>query len=855
MRIFIKSAAVLIAAFSTAAAQQEATINIHANQVQCRLSDEVRGANMEDLHYQMVGGFDSQLIHGESFFEPSPTELAQKSGWVEGFTSVGGTWRVQPDGVLRVDVREGRIDKAGEVPAEAGIPADDKKTGARLVSNSGAPSDTVETACEIWFPANAQGSAALILNVHPNQADNGWNWYTGYTLSLQPKQQKVELKRVFRRRTETANASAEIKTGAWNSVAVRVAEGKIAVTVNGKQVLTREEAQPLALGLYGLVARENAMFRHLTLKSAAGQVQDIPFQTGRLIEHPGDDISLRWAKVQTGDAQGAFALLKPGGGTWFPNCRSQKITFTGGRGEVGIENAGLTRWGLSLRAGKDYEGFLRVKSARPTEFDVSLRSADGKTVYATQKLKTAGGGEFEKLGFTLKPNATDANGRFAITLARPGEITLGYAFLQPGEWGRFKGLPIRKDLAEALVAQGIKLLRLNGGMIEVPGYRWKTLQGPRDTRPPFDGFYDRYCSSGYGPIEHLRFCEAAGFIPVIGLNISETPESVADFVAYATAPSDTPAGRRRAADGHPAPFHMPYYQVANETRFNEAYVEKFKKVAEAVWKVAPDITLVTTSAGGYSGDDEATARQKLALHLDLLRFCEERGKKLFIDCHAFKGVENVPGISRFAKWIKQFSAKPDAVSVGILEFNAGAFDFGRGLAHALEINAAHRSGDVIRGTGMPNLSQPWKVYQTDWKAVLWTQGNIYYTQDKVWCQPAYYVDQMIAQSWASDVVQTEVTGSQQTLDVLAAKTADGKGLVLRVVNPSNQAVPARLDLTGFRPQEREAVVQTLAHNELTDYNTLEQPEKIRPMKTVWRHDREPRNYVFPPQSFTLIHFR
>jgi alpha-L-arabinofuranosidase len=193
--------------------------------------------------------------------------------------------------------------------------------------------------------------------------------------------------------------------------------------------------------------------------------------------------------------------------------------------------------------------------------------------------------------------------------------------------------------------------------------------------------------------------------------------------------------------------------------------------------------------------------------------------------------------------------------VGILELNAGAFDFGRGLAHALEINAAHRSGDVIRATAMPNVSQPWKVYQTDWKAVLWTQGNIYYTQDKVWFQTAYFVDQMIAQSWASDVVQADVTSPHKTLDVLAAKTADGKGLVLRVVNPENQAIPARLDLAGFRPQAREAVVQTLAHDDLTDFNTLEQPDKIRPVQSAWRHEGEPRTYNFPAHSFTLIYFK
>ena len=297
---------------------------------------------------------------------------------------------------------------------------------------------------------------------------------------------------------------------------------------------------------------------------------------------------------------------------------------------------------------------------------------------------------------------------------------------------------------------------------------------------------------------------------------------------------------------------MAYYQVANESRFNPAYVEKFKRVAEAVWKVAPDITLVTTSAGGYGGDDEATAREKLALHLDLLRFCHQHGKKVLIDSHSFKGAPDMPRFSGFARWIQRFAPDPKAVSVGVLELNAGAFDMARGLSHALELNAIHRYGDVLRGTGMPNVSQPWKVYQTDWKAVLWTQGNIYYTQDKVWCQPAYYVDQMIAQSWASAVVQSEVTAPPQTLDALAAKAADGSSLVLRVVNSSSQPVTARVKLSGFTPRLGDAVVQTLAHDDVLAYNSLEQPDRIRPVPSVWHHQGGSGTWVFPGNSFTLI---
>lgn len=55
--------------------------------------------------------------------------------------------------------------------------------------------------------------------------------------------------------------------------------------------------------------------------------------------------------------------------------------------------------------------------------------------------------EYQRISFELTPNRTDEQGRFAVTLKEPGTIILGYAFLQAGEWGRYKGLPLRKDLA------------------------------------------------------------------------------------------------------------------------------------------------------------------------------------------------------------------------------------------------------------------------------------------------------------------------------------------------------------------------------------------------------------------------
>ena len=103
------------------------------------------------------------------------------------------------------------------------------------------------------------------------------------------------------------------------------------------------------------------------------------------------------------------------------------------------------------------------------------------------------------------------------------------------------------------------------------------------------------------------------------------------------------------------------------------------------------------------------------------------------------------------------------------------------------MNAAHRYGDVIRAVGTPNVSQPWGVYQTDWKAVLWTQGNIYYTQDKVWFQPAYYVDQMIARHWAPDVVSCSTDAEVRSMSWRRSRRMANNSYCARSIHRQNQS--------------------------------------------------------------------
>ena len=358
----------------------------------------------------------------------------------------------------------------------------------------------------------------------------------------------------------------------------------------------------------------------------------------------------------------------------FTGRQSQRLTFKEGEGEVGIENQSLNRWGMNFVKGKRYEGHVWLRAEQPTRVFLALESADGSKVYAETHVE-AKSAEWQSIDFKLTPNADDKAGRFAIKLKAPGSVCVGYAFLQPGEWGRFKGLPVRKDVSEALVAQGLTVLRYGGSMVNHAEYRWKKMIGPRDRRPPYQGTWYPYSSNGWGIFDFLNFCEAAGFLGIPAVNMDETPSDMADFMEYVNGPAKSEWGRRRAADGHPAPYGLKYIELGNEEAVNEDYWKKFKPLAEAIWAKDPGIILVV---GDFAYDkvikdpydfSGAPNIKTLAAHKKILDLAREHGREVWFDVHI--GTEHppapngVPGVRTFIEQLGRHQPRGEIQGGGL----------------------------------------------------------------------------------------------------------------------------------------------------------------------------------------------
>ncbi|HEY3414919.1 MAG TPA: family 16 glycoside hydrolase [Armatimonadota bacterium] len=800
------------------AGAQGVRIDVKADQVVHPVSRLLTGACLEDVNHEIYGGFYSQMVFGESFQEPPlPQPIA-------GFTPFGGQW----------NVRDGVVSIAGG-------------DGPKLVS-SHTPFGDASMSVDLLFKDRTGGNAGLV--VRTTNPGVGADSFTGYEVSLDAARQMVILARHRRNFEPIEEAPCEVAVGKWIPLEVRLAGPAIEVLVDGKSVLRHDDgANALPAGTVALRAwQREASYRNLRVK-AGDSTEPLAF------EERGNpsEVSGMWRVLTRGNATGRCAIITENP---FVGTQSQRLTFESGIGEFGVENQGLSRRGMNIVKGKPYTGSVWVRAGKPTTLFASLESRDGAEVYAERPL-AVDGATWRHIDFSLTPNAADKAGRFSLKLKQPGSVEVGYAFLQPGEWGRFKKLPVRRDVAEGLIGQGITVMRYGGSMINHRDYRWKKMIGARANRPPSSGTWYPYSSNGWGIPDFMDYAEAAGCEYIPDFNVNETPQDMADFIEYAKGSVGSEWGRKRGGNGHRPPYSLKYIELGNEERVDDNYYRKFKGLAEAIWAADPDITIVVGDfqyeepirdpfniRGADSGITTLAAQQKI------LRLAKQHDREVWFDLHVFtEGPRPGPSLAGMFSYIDALGRIADGArfKVVVFELNAGNHAQKRALANALAINAIERDGRLPVVTSA-NCLQPDGQNDNGWD-----QGLLFLNPSQVWLQPPGYVTQMLARNYLPQLVKCEVTPAENQLDANATASEDGKTVVLQVVNPTNEVVTAEIHLAGFIPMRAYAETTELSGGQEA-VNTATDPRAIVPIRGRWKHGMKDgiSTRTFPPYSFTII---
>ncbi len=540
----------------------------------------------------------------------------------------------------------------------------------------------------------------------------------------------------------------------------------------------------------------------------------------------------------------------------FTGAQSQRITFARGEGEVGIENQGLNRWGLALVAAnhaKDTSGFA-VKNRSTLSPPSKAATARARTPKPASPSPAMIGGAMTSPSPPPPPTAPPASPS-ASSLPAPSPSATSSC--NPASGAALRACPYGATLSRASLTRASPVLRYGGSMVNEPEYRWKKMIGPRDRRPPYHGHWYPHSTNGWGIVDFLDLCDAAGFLAIPDFNIDETPEDLADFIEYANGPADSAWGRRRAADGHPAPYNLRQIELGNEEKIDDVYFQKFQRLAQAVWAKDPHVILV---AGDFQYERPITDPNQvqgaasritsLAAHKKLLDLAKQNGREIWFDVHTWtQGPAPSPSAIALKSYVDAIDKLADGAKhhVVVFEFNANNHDHRRALANANAIAEIIRDGRVPVALSANGL-QPDGQNDNGWD-----QGLLFLNPSKTWLQPPGYVTQMFAQNYQPRVLDIQVENSDAKLNVVATRSDDGKQIVLHVINLDTDARPAKIRLDGLTPTDPVATLEQLA-GPLNAANTAENPTEIIPKRLEWRHDMKDgaATFVFPPLSYTVL---
>lgn len=230
--------------------------------------------------------------------------------------------------------------------------------------------------------------------------------------------------------------------------------------------------------------------------------------------------------------------------------------------EVGIRQTVY----LAVEHELDYDGSLFVRSHEGQHvLTVSFRRHDKPgTVLASDKLRVPAAPGWHKVHFHLAlakgAVAPFEPVDFAVAIDGNYRLSIDEILLYPAD--AIDGFD--PAVVRAAKALDSPLLRYGGNFTSA--YNWEEGIGPVDKRRTMlNQAWGIPDYNLFGTDDLMKFCRLIGAKPQIALNLgSGAPEEARKWVQYCTGSANTPEGKIRARNGHPAPYDVPVWELGNE---------------------------------------------------------------------------------------------------------------------------------------------------------------------------------------------------------------------------------------------------------------------------------------------------
>jgi len=261
---------------------------------------------------------------------------------------------------------------------------------------------------------------------------------------------------------------------------------------------------------------------------------------------------------------------------------------------------GFGQGGMATKAGQAYVGRIQLSGDATAKVQVALIWGEGARDRQVVTLPAPGAGWAElPLRFTAGKASADA--RLEVTGTGSGRFRVGAVSLMPAD--NINGW--RADTTA--IARSLKsgMWRLPGGNF-LSNWDWHQALGPRDKRVPmFDHAWSAMQTNDIGMDEWMELTRILEVEPYVTVNAGlGDANSAAEEVEYLNGASTSEWGAKRAANGHPAPYGVKWWNIGNEPygwwqigkTSLDYYLMKHKEFAAAMRAKEPGITLIASGA-------------------------------------------------------------------------------------------------------------------------------------------------------------------------------------------------------------------------------------------------------------------
>ena len=530
-----------------------------------------------------------------------------------------------------------------------------------------------------------------------------------------------------------------------------------------------------------------------------------------------------------------------------------------GQKGIGIRNNGFD--GMVIRKGAQYHFSLFAKQESPgagVATEVSLQNNKGEILAASKS--SINNKEWKKYELTLTADGSTDSAQLVIRFTSKGSVALDMVSLFPEKTFQNRDNGLRADLAQTIADLHPKFMRFPGGcLVHGDGlgnmYRWKNTIGPVEQRIEQKNSWNYHQSAGLGYFEYFQFCEDIGAkpLPVVpaavscqnsggtwriggtgqrGLEPDELKtyiQDVLDLIEYANGSKDSYWGAKRAAAGHPEPFHLEYIGIGNEDKITPVFKERFQKIYAAVKEKYPAVTVIGTVGPAPAGEDFELGWQ----------FANEQ-KVPIVDEHYYEAPAwFLSNQHRYDHYNRNLSG------VYIGEYASRGNTLGNALAEAVYMTSLERNADVVRMASYAPLL-------ANQQHTSWNPNLIYFTNTRILPTVNYYVQQLFSRN-QGDLYYDGLVSFAQKDSVLAAscvKDTRTGDLIIKIVNAGPAQTVADIQLGSLLAKNASAEVQVLS-GEPGMKNTWEHPETIVPKMAAIQPGRK-MQYDVIPYSLTVI---